>query len=216
VPAPASPQAFDRTGRRSQERDRIPDPPGCDRPVEPGRQGVGGIGNARLLFSRYDEIRESLWNSIRGRYTDKTERIGEMMPQFETWICLQVIDARWKEHLYALDRLKEGIGLRGYGQRNPLVEYKRESFEMYQEVHERVRSEVVRYAFQLEPMSEEERQAQLARQRAEAERTQRIAAAAGGATATTPDTVVRSPEKVGRNDPCPCGSGRKYKKCCGR
>jgi preprotein translocase subunit SecA len=163
-----------------------------------------------------DDIREGLLQAVKARYEDKVERIGEVMPQFETWICLQVIDARWKEHLYALDRLKEGIGLRGYGQRNPLVEYKRESFEMYQEMHERIRGEVVRYAFQLEPMSEEERQAQLARQRAEAERTQRIAAAAGGATATAPATVVRSTEKVGRNDPCPCGSGRKYKKCCGR
>ncbi len=161
------------------------------------------------------EIREGLLESVRQRYESKVERIGEVMPQFETWISLQVTDARWKEHLYALDRLKEGIGLRGYGQRNPLVEYKRESFEMYQEMHERIRGEVVRYAFQLEPMSEEERQAQLARQRAEAERVQRVAAAAGGGP-TTPDTVVREVKKVGRNDPCPCGSGKKYKKCCGR
>jgi preprotein translocase subunit SecA len=164
-----------------------------------------------------EEIREGLLQAVQERYRSKVERIGEVMQQFETWICLQVIDARWKEHLYALDRLKEGIGLRGYGQRNPLVEYKRESFDMYQEMHERIRGEVVRYAFQLEPMSEEERQAQLARQRAEAERVQRIAAAAGRDTASAvPATVVRDDKKVGRNDPCPCGSGRKYKKCCGR
>jgi len=162
-----------------------------------------------------DEIREGLLGAITERYEGKVERIGEVMRQFETWICLQVIDARWKEHLYALDRLKEGIGLRGYGQRNPLVEYKRESFDMYQEMHERIRGEVVRYAFQLEPMSEEERQAQLARQRAEAARVQQVAAAAGGGP-SRPDTVVREDKKVGRNDPCPCGSGKKYKKCCGR
>jgi len=162
-----------------------------------------------------EEIRDGLLNAVKTRYSDKVERIGEVMPQFETWICLQVIDARWKEHLYALDRLKEGIGLRGYAQRTPLVEYKRESFEMYQEMHERIHGEVVRYAFQLEPMSEEERQAQLARQRAEAERMQRVAAGAGGRP-SRPDTIVRSDKKVGRNDPCPCGSGRKYKKCCGR
>ncbi|MDP7302983.1 MAG: SEC-C metal-binding domain-containing protein, partial [Pirellulaceae bacterium] len=114
-----------------------------------------------------------------------------------------------------LDRLKEGIGLRGYGQRNPLVEYKRESFEMYQEVNERICGEVVRYAFQLEPMGPEERQTQLARQRAEAERVQRVAAAAGGPS-TPAETIVRQQKKVGRNSPCPCGSGRKYKKCCGR
>ncbi len=162
-----------------------------------------------------EEIRDGLLNAVKTRYSDKVERIGEVMPQFETWICLQVIDARWKEHLYGLDRLKEGIGLRGYAQRTPLVEYKRESFEMYQEMHERIHGEVVRYAFQLEPMSEEERQAQLARQRAEAERMQRVAAGAGGRP-SRPDTIVRSEKKVGRNDPCPCGSGRKYKKCCGR
>ncbi len=161
------------------------------------------------------DIHDGLLEAIRNRYQDKVDRIGEVMPQFETWICLQVIDARWKEHLFALDRLKEGIGLRGYAQRNPLVEYKRESFEMYQEVHERIRGEVVRYAFQLEPMSQEERQAQLVRQRAEAERVQHVAAAAGGGPAR-PDTVVRKQKKVGRNDPCPCGSGKKYKKCHGR
>ena len=161
------------------------------------------------------DIRTELLETIRVHYQTKVDRIGEVITQFETWICLQVIDARWKEHLYALDRLKEGIGLRGYGQRNPLVEYKRESFEMYQEVHERICGEVVRYAFQLEPMSQEERQAQLAQQQAETKRVQRVAAAAGGPSSAT-ETVVRQKKKVGRNSPCPCGSGRKYKKCCGR
>ena len=161
------------------------------------------------------DIRTELLETIRDHYQTKVDRIGEVITQFETWICLQVIDARWKEHLYALDRLKEGIGLRGYGQRNPLVEYKRESFEMYQEVHERICGEVVRYAFQLEPMSQEERQAQLAQQKAETKRVQRVAAAAGGPSPST-ETVIRQKKKVGRNSPCPCGSGRKYKKCCGR
>ena len=161
------------------------------------------------------DIRTELMETIRDHYQTKVDRIGEVITQFETWICLQVIDARWKEHLYALDRLKEGIGLRGYGQRNPLVEYKRESFEMYQEVHERICGEVVRYAFQLEPMSQEERQAQLAQQQAETKRVQRVAAAAGGPSPST-ETVIRQKKKVGRNSPCPCGSGRKYKKCCGR
>ena len=86
---------------------------------------------------------------------------------------------------------------------------------MYQEVHERICGEVVRYAFQLEPMSQEERQAQLAQQKAETKRVQRVAAAAGGPSPST-ETVIRQKKKVGRNSPCPCGSGRKYKKCCGR
>ena len=178
-----------------------------------------GIGPKDLTVNldqdSIQNIRTELLETIRDHYKNKVDRIGEVMTQFETWICLQVIDARWKEHLYALDRLKEGIGLRGYGQRNPLVEYKRESFEMYQEVNERICGEVVRYAFQLEPMGPEERQTQLARQRAEAERVQRVAAAAGGPS-TPAETIVRQQKKVGRNSPCPCGSGRKYKKCCGR
>ena len=162
-----------------------------------------------------DDIRDGLWTAIQERYESKVERIGEVMPQFETWICLQVVDARWKEHLYALDRLKEGIGLRGYGQRNPLVEYKKESFLMYQEMLDRIHGESVRYAFQLEPMSPEEREAQLARQKAQAAETQRVAAGAGGGGRRVTKTVVRDQRKVGRNDPCPCGSGKKYKKCCG-
>ncbi len=161
-----------------------------------------------------DDIRDGLWAAIQERYESKVERIGDVMPQFETWICLQVVDSRWKEHLYALDRLKEGIGLRGYGQRNPLVEYKKESFLMYQEMMDRMHGESVRYAFQLEPMSPEEREAQLARQKAQAAETHRVAAAAGGGRQVT-KTVVREQVKVGRNDPCPCGSGKKYKKCCG-
>ncbi len=162
-----------------------------------------------------DEIHEGLRAAVHERYGQKVERIGDVMPQFETWICLQVVDSRWKEHLYALDRLKEGIGMRAYAQRNPLVEYKNESFEMYQEMHEHIRGEIVRYAFQLEPMTPEERQQQLARQQAEAQRVQQVAAAGGGDTSIS-RTVVRDTKKVGRNDPCPCGSGKKYKKCCGR
>ena len=162
-----------------------------------------------------DELHEGLRAAVHERYRQKAERIGDVMPQFETWICLQVVDSRWKEHLYALDRLKEGIGMRAYAQRNPLVEYKNESFEMYQEMHEHIRGEIVRYAFQLEPMTPEERQQQLARQQAEAQRVQQVAAGAGG-DASISQTVVRDTKKVGRNDPCPCGSGKKYKKCCGR
>jgi len=168
-----------------------------------------------------EALREALWQAIEGKWTEKETRIEGLREGltglFLRDVMLRVLDQSWKDHLLALDHLKEGIGLRGYGQRDPLVEYKRESFDMYQEMHERIRGEVVRYAFQLEPMSEEERQAQLARQRAEAERTQRIAAAAGRDTASpVASTVVREDKKIGRNDPCPCGSGKKYKKCCGR
>ena len=90
-------------------------------------------------------------------------RVGS--PSSSKWICLQVLDAKWKDHLYALDRLKEGIGLRGYGQRNPLVEYKRESFEMFSEMNDRIQAEAVRYAFRMEPMTREQQEAELARRK---------------------------------------------------
>ena len=133
---------------------------------------------------------------------------------------LRVVDHAWKEHLLALDHLKEGIGLRGYGQKDPLQEYKRESFELFQAMRERVEDTVVRNIFRVEPVSQE----QIAEQRRERERQAaamaKVARSAGPAKRTPartgpPPTVQRQGEKVGRNDPCPCGSGTKYKKCCG-
>ena len=159
------------------------------------------------------EIRDGLWSAIQADYANKGERLDENMPEFEKWVCLQVVDARWKDHLYALDRLKEGIGLRGYGQRNPLVEYKRESFDMFQALTDRCQSESVRYAFRMEPMSAEQQQQELARRRAAAAQAEEQVAAATRTTVAKP--IVKKKTDVGRNDPCPCGSGKKYKKCHG-
>ncbi len=161
------------------------------------------------------DVQGNLEELVKGRYADKAGRLGDLLPEFEKWICLQVLDAKWKDHLYALDRLKEGIGLRGYGQRNPLVEYKRESFDMFQEMNDRIQAEIVRYAYRMEPMTREEQEAQLARRREAAAQAERVAAAATRDRAPAVATVVKRDDKVGRNDPCPCGSGKKYKKCHG-
>ena len=161
------------------------------------------------------DVEGNLEELVAARYADKAERLGDLLPEFEKWICLQVLDAKWKDHLFALDRLKEGIGLRGYGQRNPLVEYKRESFDMFQEMNDRIQAEVVRYAYRMEPMTREEQEAQLARRREAAAQAERVAVAATRDRPPTPATVVKQGGKVGRNDPCPCGSGKKYKKCHG-
>ena len=161
------------------------------------------------------DVQDKLEALVEHRYTDKAGRLGDLLPEFEKWICLQVLDAKWKDHLYALDRLKEGIGLRGYGQRNPLVEYKRESFDMFQEMNDRIQAEVVRYAYRMEPMTRVEQEAQLARQRQEAAQAERVATAATRDRAPEVTTVVKQSDKVGRNAPCPCGSGKKYKKCHG-
>jgi preprotein translocase subunit SecA len=164
-------------------------------------------------------------------------------------IMLQIVDQQWKDHLYSLDHLKEGIGLRGYGQRDPLVEYKKESFGLFQGMKERIDEEMVRYLWRLRPVISTEpgldqgspvrppvapprpspRPSQLtfsdAKQQAPSAAFAAVGAAAPSATAPRParvggddaavKTVRRDEPKVGRNDPCPCGSGKKYKKCHG-
>ncbi len=155
---------------------------------------------------------------------------------------LQIVDSQWKDHLYSLDHLKEGIGLRGYGQKDPLVEYKRESFDLFQAMKERVDEEIVRYLWWLRPILGDENAARPAqrqrprppltlsggdsapaspfgapRRAAEPEPLpgrNRQPPRVGGDDADV-KTVRRDEPKVGRNDPCPCGSGKKYKKCHG-
>ena len=106
----------------------------------------------------YEELRELILSHLKKIYKEKEEIIGsEDMREFERLIMLQIIDSQWKDHLLAMDYLKEGIGLRGYGQRDPLVEYKKESFEMFQAMLNRIEEETIRYLFMLQPIVEEER-----------------------------------------------------------
>ncbi len=159
------------------------------------------------------EIAEKLHALVEERYTARETRFGaDLMRQYERFFILNVIDTQWKNHLLAMDHLKEGIGLRGYGQRDPLVEYKRESFNMFGAMKERVEDEIIRSLFLFEPRTEADLIEERKRQR-QRERELVFAAAGGEAAAAKPRT--RSAEKVGRNAPCPCGSGKKYKKCCG-
>jgi preprotein translocase subunit SecA len=165
----------------------------------------------------YADLLGKLSSKVRSIYEEKECRIGaEFMRFHERMIMLQVLDAQWKDHLYALDHLKEGIGLRGYGQRDPLIEYKKESFAMFEALNARREDESVRYLYRFEPISQEELDA---RERAAEEarrRTQRQQnlVYSGGDGSTAP-AARRPAAKVGRNDPCPCGSGKKYKKCHG-
>ncbi len=161
------------------------------------------------------EIREELAKKLTHKYESKEKRIGEdLMRQHERYIILSIIDSQWKDHLLGMDHLKEGIGMRAYGQRDPLVEYKRESFEMFAAMKERIEDEIVRYLFLLEPISREEREEEEEKRKREQEQIFR-AASASKAGMQKAKTFVRKSAKVGRNDPCPCGSGKKYKKCCG-
>jgi preprotein translocase subunit SecA len=193
-----------------------------------------------------DEISDALWERIKSRYEEKEKLVPEeILRRVERDIMLQIVDAQWKDHLYALDHLKEGIGLRGYGQRDPLVEYKKESFALFQAMRERIDEEIVRYLWRLRPVIEREgttggEARAIPRQPAvrrpgpiilnnPAESAPTLGSIPGGGIApgqaprpariggddATPRTLRREEPKVGRNDPCPCGSGKKYKKCHG-
>ncbi len=202
---------------------------------------------------------EAYVNELLGkRYQEKEDLIGpENMREAERIIMLQVIDNQWKDHLLSMDHLKEGIGLRGYGQKDPLIEYKKESFTMFQDMMDRIEDETIRYLFFLQvtrgegPMgqpqpvlpftpdgdeveeeepeeealvaasSDQRRAAQNAVedftrniQRKKDKEMAELQFVGGSGTATEKKQAI-SDKKAGRNDPCPCGSGKKYKKCCG-
>lgn len=152
-------------------------------------------------------LREKLSTDIRRSYSTKEEEMGqEMMRYLEKMIVLQVVDSQWKDHLLAMDHLKEGIGLRGYGQRDPLVEYKREAFDMFSDMSGRISTEIVSRLFKIQIQSNQE-----AAVRSQ-ERRINLNYNRGESGPTQPITKGK---KTGRNEPCPCGSGKKYKKCCG-
>jgi preprotein translocase subunit SecA len=162
-----------------------------------------------------DELRDTLWNAIEQRYTEKeTRHAPEVLRSFERAIMLHAVDTAWKDHLLALDHLKEGIGLRGYGQRDPLNEYKKESFDLFQEMKDRIEDDIVQKLFRYEPVSEEQMAEQRRRREIAAPRIELSAPpkVEGGGR---PQPTVNKDVKIGRNDPCPCGSGKKYKKCHG-
>ncbi|MGE5233574.1 MAG: preprotein translocase subunit SecA [Acidobacteriota bacterium] len=162
-----------------------------------------------------DAFREELRARVLARYTEREQLFGpEIMRLVERDVMLRVVDGSWKDHLLALDHLKEGIGLRGYGQRDPLQEYKVESFDLFQAMKERVEDTVLKTLFRLEPVTEEELAEERRRKRAP-QRNVQLSAPPKSSEPEKPHTVVRKEPKIGRNDPCWCGSGKKYKKCHG-
>ncbi|HYL37473.1 MAG TPA: SEC-C metal-binding domain-containing protein, partial [Bryobacteraceae bacterium] len=215
------------------------------------------------------EIEEHVNALLAKRYQEKEDLIGpENMREAECIVMLNVIDNQWKDHLLSMDHLKEGIGLRGYGQKDPLIEYKKESFTMFQDMMDRIEDETIRYLFFLQVTSgepggpggpgggtvapgsarpvlpfspdgdEEEEEEDQEEALVAASNDQRRAAQTavedftrniqrkkdkemaelqfvGGSGTATEKKQAISAKKAGRNDPCPCGSGKKYKKCCG-
>ena len=167
------------------------------------------------------EVAEVIWEELKKRYAIKEQQVGvEAMRTYERIIMLNIIDAQWKDHLLSLDHLKQGIGLVGYGQKDPLVEYKKQSFDLFQEMLDRIDTSTIRSLFNLQVVAEEPPEA--LRQRRMPRRATSLTftgpnqgAAPAGEEAGKVKTVVRDQPKVGRNELCPCGSGRKYKKCHG-
>jgi len=165
-------------------------------------------------------INETVWEKAKAAYESKEAQVGpEALRTYERIIMLNIIDAQWKDHLLAIDHLKQGIGLVGYGQKDPLVEYKKESFDMFQAMLDRIDTATVRTLFNLQVVAEQApEQLQQRRQRRPTSMTftgPNQGATAAGEEAARTKTVTRDQPKVGRNEPCPCGSGKKYKKCCG-
>ncbi len=166
-------------------------------------------------------VRDRLEEVFKGAYEAKERQLGSPTMRFlERMILLQVLDSQWKDHLLAMDHLKEGIGLRGYGQKDPLIEYKREAFDLFEEMVERIKGQAVEYLFkvQLAPAEVEEGEPEaLARSGNGRRRPAPMVSRSPRPAAATPATPAMrvGGKKIGRNDPCPCGSGRKYKKCCG-
>ena len=142
----------------------------------------------------------------------RNQQPSERVQEAERWLMLETLDNAWKQHMLNLGHLKEGIDLRSWGQKNPLIEYKREAFAMFQEMMQQVRWEIVHHVFHLNLEHFNKAELETKRQR-ELDQLNLISAEMGDNE--TPKTVVNKEEKVGRNDPCPCGSGKKYKKCHG-
>ena len=150
------------------------------------------------------ELVDLLRNKSLEAYEKREEELGpETLREIERVVILRTVDQKWMDHLDAMDQLREGIGLRGYGQRDPVTEYKFEGYEMFQNMIDNIQEDVVRYIFRVDvvrkPSEEELQQRRMVENKYQEE---------------GPKQPVRREQKVGRNDPCPCGSGKKFKKCC--
>lgn len=181
----------------------------------------------------YDEIGEKLLKTLHDLYEKREQQVGpDAMRQIERFVMLNRIDDHWVDHLYNMDYMEEGIGLRAYGQRDPLVEFKREAHEMFSVMIEKIKEEIVEYMFKVQLVDESEKQDSSQRRRPKRGSGARRPVAAMAVRSAAPEQMEEAAgsvglqannapartgkNKVGRNEPCPCGSGKKYKKCCGR
>ncbi|MCF7740861.1 MAG: SEC-C domain-containing protein, partial [Candidatus Marinimicrobia bacterium] len=173
-----------------------------------------------------EQVRENIINKAKDFYKKKEDYIGqEAMREIENFVSLKVIDEEWKDHLYAMDQLKEGINWRAYGQKDPLLEYKGEAFQAFRELLQNIDQKTLQLCFKLsvDRSAEQEQVMQPVETQHENAlgmgfqgQPQQGGQQGDNQTAGGPQPYEREKPKVGRNDPCPCGSGKKYKHCCGR
>ncbi len=181
----------------------------------------------QFMTSGHDGLRKHLEEEIKNHYRKRKETIGqEEFSNMERFVLLRIMDSRWKDHLYELDQLKSGISYRAYGQKDPLVEYKKESFMAFAQLMDNIKRESLTYIFRASSNIQHQRvqraaasvqarkpEARIPEEHLQAARRQQVAGRSAGEKKVQQRVVD---EKVGRNDPCPCGSGRKHKHCCGR
>jgi len=173
-----------------------------------GQFGIDVDAGKLRELETLENVHDFVYQKLEQIYSEKKNMLGaERWAIHERLLMLHVIDTQWKDHLYGLDHLKEGIGFRGYGQRDPLIEYKKESFQLFEEMMNRMEEEIVKYVFMTQLQSSEEAP--------RITRAPRAVQFSGPSLEAAVVTAVRKGQKIGRNDPCPCGSGQKYKKCCG-
>ncbi|MBN2123994.1 MAG: preprotein translocase subunit SecA [Deltaproteobacteria bacterium] len=175
------------------------------------RIGPEDLGEDAFHDLKLEELEENIREQARHAFEQRELAFGkEDLKALERYILLQIIDNQWVAHLQDMEHMKEGIGLRGYGQLDPLREYKKEGYALFEELMDRIREESLMTLSRI----------QILRQRPEEEpfprRKRQAMQFSHGGDGGTPATVKRDGKKIGRNDPCPCGSGKKYKKCCGR
>ena len=169
------------------------------------------------------DLPEELIERVKVEYDRREQEIGvERMRSLERYLLLQVIDTRWKDHLHAMDQLRGAIGLRAFGQKDPKVAYKVEAYEMFETMIHEIHEQITDLILKVQLVDEHEQRAhsvwevsELTKNEFNTFEAQRDAAVAGSQSGERPKPFVRGKTKVGRNDPCPCGSGKKYKKCCG-
>ena len=162
-----------------------------------------------------DDLIDLALEPIKALYDAReTEFSPEVMRQIEKIVSLQTLDSLWKDHLLAMDHLKEGIGLRGYAQQNPLVEYQKEGFSMFGSLMAVMQKDIVEKVFSVQVQKPQDVQQV---QQQQVARPPRVTMSHGAEVQqSAPAQAKREPERVGRNDPCPCGSGKKYKRCHGK